>query len=197
MHYGNYENRSTHELFHGCLTILVDTFAANDLTQRHPDHLQIEAARHIVHIPDIQFEFLFPRNGVAAVDLRPPGDAGTYRMTAGLFGRVPIQVAHKQRPRPNQAHVALDDVPQLGQFVQAGAPQKLAKGRQAIGIGQQGAGGIAGIGHRAEFDHGEGLATETGALLAEEDWSTEFDAHGNAQDADERHAQYQRRQSDE
>jgi len=46
---------------------------------------------------------------------------------------------------------------------------------------QQRARCAAGIGHGAEFDHGEGLAMQAGALLAEEDGGAEFDAHEQSQ----------------
>jgi len=41
---------------------------------------------------------------------------------------VPLEFLLDDRPRPDHAHFPLEDVPHLGQFIQAGFPQKSANG---------------------------------------------------------------------
>ncbi|OQA22240.1 MAG: hypothetical protein BWY63_00932 [Chloroflexi bacterium ADurb.Bin360] len=88
-------------------------------------------------------------------------------MTAGLFRRIERQVLHQQRPRADEAHIAAQYVPQLGQLVQARAAKEAAEGRQPFGVGQQIAVGPAQVAHGAKFEEGEGLAGPTWPRLAE------------------------------
>ena len=52
-------------------------------------------------------------------------------------GRVALQVLHEQRPRPDQAHVAPEHVPQRRQLVEAGASAASAERRQPLPVGDQ------------------------------------------------------------
>jgi len=60
-----------HKLFHRCLSRLADPCPCEDLPNRYDDDLDIQPHRPIVHIPNIQPEFLFPSDGIAGVDLHP------------------------------------------------------------------------------------------------------------------------------
>lgn len=87
------------------------------------------------HIPDVQGKAFLPRDGVASVDLCPAGDAGAYGQAAGLFGGVEVAVVGDEGAWADEAHVACEDVPQFGQFVQAEGAQGGAQAGQAFGIG--------------------------------------------------------------
>ena len=80
-------------------------------------YLEVEEKGAVVDIPDVEAEFLFPRKGVAAVYLRPAGDAGTNLVAARLFGRIAWKVSHGERARADEGHFAGKDVQKLWQLV--------------------------------------------------------------------------------
>ncbi len=80
-----------------------------------------------------------------------------------LFGGVARDIGYGQGARPDERHVAFEDIDQLGEFVEGGAAQKASEPRQALHV-RPGAGA-----HRAEFEDGEWTALEAGAHLAEQD----------------------------
>src|SRR5690606_10394407 len=121
--------------------------------------------RLMVHIPDIVAELVLPRQGIAAVNLSPAGKARPHLVAAGLLGVVERQILHQQRARADQAHVALEDVPELRQLVEAGRTQKAAERRKALGIGKKLPGGADRIRHGTELDQIERDAPKTGTLL--------------------------------
>ena len=167
----------THEFFHGRLPILADPLPLEDFLKSHPENLDIEPERPVVDVPDIVFEFFLPADGIATIDLRPAGDAGAHLVAAGLFRRVAVEVFHQQRARPDQAHVALEDVEQFGEFVEAGGAQEFAEGGQALVVGEQVPLRVALVGHGAELVHGERFTMHAGPGLAEEHGSAVFDPH--------------------
>ena len=75
----------------------------------------------------------------------------------------------------DKPHLPPQHIPEFWQFVQAGGAQELAESGQAVGVGQQCALGVTGIGHGAEFDPAEGFTVQTGALLAKEDRRAQLD----------------------
>ncbi len=91
-----------------------------------------------------------------------------------MFGVVERQVFHQQRAGADEAHVALQYVPQFGQFVQAGGAQFASEGCEAFGIGQGAAVFVRRVAHGTEFVHHEGDAAASGADLAEQDGRAEF-----------------------
>ena len=74
--------------------------------------------------------------GAAAADLPEPGDAGAGLAVGQDAGAVAAQFARQQRARPHDAHVALEHVDQLGQFVNAGAADQLANGGHPRVVGE-------------------------------------------------------------
>ncbi len=71
----------------------------------------------MLHIPNVQRKLVFPADGVEAVYLGPASDAGAHLMPAGLLWGLQRQVLHQQWARAHRTNVALEHVPQLGQFV--------------------------------------------------------------------------------
>ena len=127
----------------------------------------------MVHVPDVECELLLPAERVAAVDLGPPRDAGAHVMTPCLRGGVERQVVHHEWSRTDQAHVALHHIPEFRQFVQAGCPNEAPDPRKALGVRQQMALRITGVGHGTELDQLEGSAAQTGPNLPKEDGAAE------------------------
>ena len=74
-----------HELIHGGAAGLRDAFAAQHLADGHQDDADVQPERPVIHVPDIQLKTLIPSQRVAAVHLRPAGDAGRQLMPAGLL----------------------------------------------------------------------------------------------------------------
>ena len=142
-------------------------FPGQDLPDREPQDLEVKPEGSIVHIPHVEPELLLPADGIATVHLRPSRDAGLDLVAAHLLGSVKGQVLGKQGARPNEAHVALDDVPEGGQLVEAGGAEELAKAREADGIGRKRVLAGLGITHRLELVEREGPAVEANAGLAE------------------------------
>jgi len=71
----------------------------------------------MIDIPDVESEFFLPVNGVAAVDLGPACQAWANLVAPRLLRGVKREILHQQRARADQAHFALEDVPQFGQFI--------------------------------------------------------------------------------
>ena len=144
-----------------------DTVAAHNLDGGACQNLEVERQSDVVDIPDVEGELLLPGEGVSAVDLAPAGDARGDLVTPRLLWRVPVEIADEERSRPDEAHVAAEHVPELGQFIEAEAADDLADAGEAVLVGEQGAGTVAFVGHRAELGDLEGSAAEAGAGLAE------------------------------
>ncbi len=145
----------------------------------------------MVDVPDVEGELLVPADGAASVDLRPTGDAGLHFHAARLEGVVARDVAHEQRTRADDAHVAEQDVPHLGELVERGRPEEAAERRETPFVGQQLAGGVPLVGHRPELHHAERLRAEAGPLLDEEHRRAELKAH------EDRDHEQERREADE
>src|SRR5258706_226614 len=99
-----------HKLFHGGMPWLADAFAREDFPERQQQNFDIQPERAVVHVPHIQLEFILPGERIPSVNLRPAGDARENVMTAGLLGRIALQVLHQQGARTHQAHLAAQDV---------------------------------------------------------------------------------------
>ena len=89
-------------------------------------------------------------------------------MALALFGRHEDHVAHELRPRPDDGHVALEDVEEFGELVEAGAAQEPAVGGQAHVVGEQFPAGVALVCHGAELDEPEDFLVQPGARLRKE-----------------------------
>src|ERR1700693_3420520 len=119
----------------------------------------------MIHIPNVERKLLLPGESIPAIHLRPARYARQRFMTARLFRRVELQVLHQQRARTYEAHVVLEHVDQLRQFIQATAPQKPAEPRQALGIGQKVTLPVAAVVHSAKLEQGERLSSEARTTL--------------------------------
>ena len=111
-------------------------------------------------------------------------------MSLALFGSHEHHVAYQLGPRPYHGHVALEDVEEFGEFVEAGAAQKLAVFGKAHVVGEQVARLVALICHGAELDELENFFALTGAGLREEGVPAHFNSAEDSE-RDEQRAQAQ------
>src|SRR5437763_8090019 len=91
--------------------------AAEEGARRAREDLQVDERRAVLDVPEVELDPLRPREARAAVDLRPAGDAGLDVEPVPLALVVLLDLVAKRRPRPDQGHVAADDVPELRQLV--------------------------------------------------------------------------------
>ena len=76
-------------------------------------------------------------------------------MAVFLLGIITRQIFHQQRPGPDYGHVALEDVEQFRQLVEAGGAEELAVGVQPHVVGEQVPLCVTLVGHGAELDEPE------------------------------------------
>ena len=74
----------------------------------------------------------------------------------------------QERPRADECQVALEDVDELGEFIDRGGANEAAYLGEAVGIREKVALGIALVSHGLELDNLEDLAVKTRALLVEQ-----------------------------
>src|SRR5690606_35106181 len=72
---------TTFEFRHCRLTVRADAFSDAYATHRQAQYFGIQPTATIIHIPDVQVEFLFPAQSIAALDLRPPCNAGAHLLS--------------------------------------------------------------------------------------------------------------------
>ena len=68
---------------------------AQHVPQRQRQNAQVQPEAAVLHLPDIQAEFLFPAECMAAIDLRPAGEPRPRLVASHLFWRVARQVADR------------------------------------------------------------------------------------------------------
>ena len=180
------------ERLHGRVPGRAHAVTAEHLRHRLGQDLDVESGRAVVDVPDVERELLVPRDRVAAVHLRPPGDARAHLVAARLLGGVERQVLHEQRARAHQAHVAVHHVEQLGQLVDARAAQPLPERGEAFGVGQERAVGAAPVGHGAELRHHERPSAASRPLLAEQHRRPHAHAHEERDDREQRRQHHER-----
>jgi hypothetical protein len=62
-----------------------DPVPPHDVSECAPDDPRVKAHRTVIDVPDVHRQALVPADGVATVDLGPPGEAGADLVTAGLL----------------------------------------------------------------------------------------------------------------
>lgn len=120
----------------------------------------------MVNIPGVQFELALPTQAVPPVYLGPAGHARAHLVAARLCLGITRQVCGRQRTWSDKRHIPAQHVPQLGQFIQAGAAQEASPTRQALVV-TSGA-----RPHGAEFQDGERAFAQARPFLSKKDRST-------------------------
>ena len=96
---------------------------------------EIQGQAVVLDVVEVVVELLLrvlEGGAVRKIDLRPAGYAWFYDMTAVVIGDLRRKLADELgplRPRADEAHLALEDVPELGQFVHAEAAQEASEQR--------------------------------------------------------------------
>src|SRR5262245_15919538 len=151
-------------------------FVEEPAQERQPHDLEVELHRPVFDVIQVVLDALLD-GGVAppAVDLRPAGDAGLDLVTQHVLRDLVLELRDEKRtlgPRSDNRHVALEHVPELGQFVDVGLAQELADWRppRILFTGEHRSGfGFGVLVHRPELVNHERLAVEPHPLLAVED----------------------------
>ena len=107
-------------------------------------------------------------------------------MALALFGGHEHHVAHELRSRPYHGHVALEDVEEFGELVEAGAAQEPAVGGQAHVVGEQFPAGVALVRHGADLDELEYLFALPGPWLREDGVPAHLDGPNQRQENEQR-----------
>src|SRR5262249_57898794 len=121
-------------------------------------------------VPQLLHRVLDAR-AVAVLDLRPAGDARPDGVTLHVEGDLARELLDEERtfgPRADEAHVALEDVPELGQFVEPRHPDEAADPRHAFVFVARpdGPARLLGVGpHRSKLVERERPAVLADALL--------------------------------
>src|SRR5919199_711547 len=92
--------------------------AGEERERRPREDLQVEPRRAALDVPDVELDPLVPRQPRAPVDLRPAREPGLDLEPAPLPRRVAVDLVPQRRARPDQAHIAADDVPELRELVE-------------------------------------------------------------------------------
>ena len=99
--------------------LVISKFPAEDGEEQN---LQVKPDAPVLDIIDIISNALRDR-GVSpqTVDLRPSGYAGAYEMLEHVAGHLLLEAFDKEGDfgsRPDQAHIAFQHIPELGEFIQ-------------------------------------------------------------------------------
>ena len=161
------------------------------LVQGREDDFHIAKEGDVLDVLQIEVNLCFPSDGVASANLSKSAESLTYGVAFALFGGHENHVAHELRPRPDYGHVALEDVEEFGQFVEAGGAEELAVFGKAHIVREQVAVGVLLVGHGAELDELEDFFAFAGAGLREEGVAMHLDG------AEDGEGKQQRAQADD
>ena len=139
----------------GVGTFFGDSVAIEHLAERGEDYPDVAEEGDFLDVLQVVGDFRFPGDGVAPVHLRKPAESLPHGVPPALFGGHEYHVAHELGPGPDYGHVALEDVEEFGQFVEAGGAEELAVGVQPHVVGEQVPLRVALVGHGAELDEPE------------------------------------------
>lgn len=154
----------------------------------HDDDVLEQAV--VLDVHEVVDELVVRRGVVLGEDLGEAGDAGLDVVAVGVLGVSLGELLDEVwalGARADEAHVAVEDVPDLRQLVEAGSADKGADARDArIVVGRELRAGVflSIDAHRAEFVDLVRLAEAAGADLAVEGWAVVLKLDG---EGDERH----------
>src|SRR5918912_2127514 len=103
---------------------------------RHEQDLQVEPEGPVLDVVVVPLDPVRERGLAAqAVDLRPPGDAGLDAVAVLVAADAPLEQLDELRAlgaRPDNAHLAAQDVEELGQLVDRDPPHEPADRRATV-----------------------------------------------------------------
>ena len=152
----------------GVGTFFGDSVALEHLAEGGEDYPDVAEEGDFLDVLQVVGDFRFPGDGIAPVHLRKPAESLPHGVPPALFGRHEYHVAHELGPGPDYGHVALEDVEEFGEFVEAGGAEELAVGVQPHVVGEQVPLRVTLVGHGAELDEPEYPFAHARAGLREE-----------------------------
>src|SRR5450756_864966 len=84
---------------------------------RSPHDVQVALQRPGLHVLQVEAQHVVEREVTAPADLPEPGDARQHDVPPPVPFFHELAVSQRQRARPDKAHVALEDIEELGQPV--------------------------------------------------------------------------------
>jgi hypothetical protein len=126
----------------------------------------------VLRVPDVQLDSLLPRDPRAAADLGPAGHPGLELEAAALPLGVQGDLGREGRPRPDDRHLAAQDVHQVRKLVQRESTQEAAGRRHArVALDDSGSDSdrIGSRAHRSQLPHVELLAADPDPPLPVDD----------------------------
>lgn len=148
---------------------LVNALALDDFVEGVEDDVCIEGEGEVANVAQVESDALAEGEVVAPLDLGEPGEAGAdaHAPLSGVEGES-VHMLGDPRARADEAHVADEDVEELGQLVEGGCAQQAAEPCGAILVREQFAVDPALVVHGAEFNDVERLAVHADAFLDED-----------------------------
>lgn len=153
------------------------------------DDLDVQERVAVLKVVQVVLKFflgvLDPR-GVAVVDLSPAGDAGAEPVAVGVEGDLFFVFGGEfglLRAGPHDAHLATEDVPELGDLIQAELAEDSPDRGYEVGVVVSEAGfRVFAVFHGAELVHCEGFAAKSRSGLSEEHGEAGVDYDGRNND---------------
>lgn len=159
----------------GIAVLFGDAVALEDFREGGENDFHIAQKGDALDVLEVVRNLRFPGDGVAPVNLCETAEALAHGVAATLLGGHEDHVANELRPRPDYGHVALQNIEEFREFVEARAAQELAVPGEAHVIGEQITLGVAGVRHGAELHELEYAFVLAGARLREEGVPTHLD----------------------
>ena len=156
------------------------------LVQGREDDFYIAKEGDVLDVLQIEVNLCFPSDGVASADLSKSAESLTYGVAFALFGGHENHVAHELGPRPDYGHIALEDVEEFRELVEARAAEELAVFGKAHIVREQVAVCVLLVGHGAELDKIEDLLILARAGLREEGVAMHLDGTEDGEHDEER-----------
>lgn len=95
-------------------------FTLQGYPDRKEDKFNVKEQRLFLHIEKVIPEFISGGGVIASINLRHPGQPGPHLKSPAVISNLPGKLLNKLRPlsaRPHKTHIALQDIPELGQFI--------------------------------------------------------------------------------
>ena len=123
----------------------------------------------MLDVPGVELKLLVPAEVVAAVDLRPAGDAGAHGVAQLLARGIIRQITGQEGARSDECHVTDEDVYELWEFVNRSGAHEATRTGEALAVGEEVALGVAAVVHGLELEKTEDAPALAGTLLGEKD----------------------------
>ena len=171
----------------GCVTVVLgDIRTFKHFAESGENDFRVTPEGDFLDIFKVVGNLGLPGHCIAAVHLRKSAKSLPHSVAFALFRGHKYHVANKLRSRPDDGHVALEDVEELGEFIEAGGAEELAVGVQAHVVGEQVSLGVTLVCHGAELDKLEYFLVLAGAKLREEGIALHLDCAEDCKHDEER-----------